>query len=154
MSPPGAWYAADVARLVGSGITRGCEDGTVFCPDEPTTRAQMAVFLHRAEARNRWVRSEGVSEDGFSYVEFRANANLTELRWRPQGMALVVRCTDTVDESGAIDPELEVSAFGYGKRTWFFGEYGVIEYYFGGDGRVRLVYAPPYRGQQRPDPAG
>ena len=139
---PGAWYAADVASLVASGITRGCGDGTVFCPDDPTTRGQMATFLHRAESRNRWVRSEGVSENG-PYVEFRATANLTELRWRPQGMALVVRCTDTVDESGAVAPELDVMAFGYGKLTWFFGEFGLIEYYFGDDGRVRLVYADP-----------
>ena len=46
----GAWYADDLARLVASGITRGCEDGTVFCPDDPTTRGQMATFLHRAES--------------------------------------------------------------------------------------------------------
>ena len=140
---PGAWYAAELARLVGSGITRGCGDGTVFCPDDPTTRGQMATFLHRAEGRNRWVWAEGVSEDG-PYLEFRVTANLTELRWRPQGMALVVRCTDAVDESGALAPQLDVIAFGYGKLTWFFGEYGVIEYYFGdADHQVRLVYADP-----------
>ena len=44
-----AWYAADVARLAASGITRGCGDGTRFCPDRDTTRGQMATFLHRAE---------------------------------------------------------------------------------------------------------
>ena len=43
-----AWYAADVARLAASGITRGCGDGTRFCPDRDTTRGQMATFLHRA----------------------------------------------------------------------------------------------------------
>ena len=140
---PGAWYAADVARLVRSGITSGCRDGTVFCPDRPTTRGQMAVFLHRAESRNRWVRTEGVSEDG-PYVEFRATVNLTELRWRPQGLALVVRCTDTIDdESGEIVPELDVFALGYGRLTWFFGEYGLIEYYFSDEGQVRLISADP-----------
>ena len=46
----GAWYAAEVARLAASGITRGCGDGTVFCPDQATSRAQMATFLHRAIA--------------------------------------------------------------------------------------------------------
>ena len=45
------WYAADVARLAASGITVGCEDGTLFCPDRNTSRAQMATFLHRAENR-------------------------------------------------------------------------------------------------------
>ena len=46
-----AWYAADVARLAASGITEGCGDGTVFCPRQDTTRAQMATFLHRG---SRW----------------------------------------------------------------------------------------------------
>ena len=44
-----AWYAADVARLAASGITKGCGDGTRFCPDEDTLRGQMATFLYRAE---------------------------------------------------------------------------------------------------------
>ena len=43
-----AWYAADVAKLAASGITKGCGDGTVFCPEEPTSRAQMATFIARA----------------------------------------------------------------------------------------------------------
>ena len=44
----GAWYGAEVAALAASGITRGCGDGTVFCPDQDTTRGQMATFLARA----------------------------------------------------------------------------------------------------------
>ena len=48
-----AWYASDVARLAASGITSGCGDGTDFCPDRPTTRAQMATFLARAVALPR-----------------------------------------------------------------------------------------------------
>ena len=47
----GAWYGPDVARLAHSGITKGCGDGTVFCPEQDTTRAQMATFLHRALTR-------------------------------------------------------------------------------------------------------
>ena len=46
--PSDAWYAPDVARLATSGITKGCGDGTRFCPDERTTRAQMATLLSRA----------------------------------------------------------------------------------------------------------
>ena len=49
--PDGAWYAAEVARLAASRITLGCGDGTVFCPQQDTTRAQMATFLWRAENR-------------------------------------------------------------------------------------------------------
>ena len=46
--PADAWYAADVAKLAASGVTTGCGDGTNFCPDQDTTRAQMAIFLARA----------------------------------------------------------------------------------------------------------
>ena len=49
--PSEAWFAIDVARLTASGITRGCGDGTNFCPSQDTTRGQMATFLHRAENR-------------------------------------------------------------------------------------------------------
>ena len=45
------WYAPDVTRLAASGITKGCGDGTVFCPGQDTTRAQMATFLWRAKRR-------------------------------------------------------------------------------------------------------
>ena len=43
-----AWFATDVGRLAASGITAGCGDGTRFCPERDTTRAQMATFLARA----------------------------------------------------------------------------------------------------------
>ena len=46
--PADAWYAAEVAGLAASGITRGCGDGSVFCPAGDTARAEMAVFLYRA----------------------------------------------------------------------------------------------------------
>ena len=46
--PGDAWYVAAVSSLVASDITHGCGDGTNFCPDDDTTRAQMATFLHRA----------------------------------------------------------------------------------------------------------
>ncbi len=42
-----AWYLADVARLRAAGITQGCGDGTNFCPNRVTTRAEMATFLYR-----------------------------------------------------------------------------------------------------------
>ena len=51
--PHNSWYAANVGRLAASGITRGCRDGTVFCPLGATTRGQMATFLHRAKNRSK-----------------------------------------------------------------------------------------------------
>ena len=50
-----AWFAADVARLAASGVTKGCGDGTAFCPGQDTTRAQMATFLWRVA----WPSSSG-----------------------------------------------------------------------------------------------
>ena len=47
--PSTAWYHQAVTALADSGITAGCaDDPPRFCPDQPTTRAQMATFLHRA----------------------------------------------------------------------------------------------------------
>ena len=46
--PGDAWYVAAVSSLVAANITHGCGDGTNFCPDDDTSRAQMATFLHRA----------------------------------------------------------------------------------------------------------
>ena len=46
--PGDAWYTADVEKFAAAGITVGCGGG-MFCPSGPTTRGQMATFLHRAE---------------------------------------------------------------------------------------------------------
>ena len=46
--PADAWYVKQVAALAASGVTKGCGDGTNFCPSRATTRAHMATFLHRA----------------------------------------------------------------------------------------------------------
>ncbi len=46
--PEGAWYSNEVSALKASGITTGCGNNRGFCPEDPTTRAQMAAFLHRA----------------------------------------------------------------------------------------------------------
>ncbi len=43
-----AWYRDDVGKLKASGITVGCKDGSIFCPNREVTRAQMATFLYRA----------------------------------------------------------------------------------------------------------
>ena len=63
--PLDAWYAAHVARLAISGITTGCGDGSVFCPDQDTTRAHMATFLYRGEGRAR----QPCRPAGFSHLD-------------------------------------------------------------------------------------
>ena len=37
-----------IGAIAAAGITIGCEDGTMFCPNVPLTRDQMASFLARA----------------------------------------------------------------------------------------------------------
>jgi regulation of enolase protein 1 (concanavalin A-like superfamily) len=44
--PPNYWAAAWIKQLVTEGITSGCGNGN-YCPEQPVTRAQMAVFLVR-----------------------------------------------------------------------------------------------------------
>ena len=42
-------HAANINAIADQGIALGCTlDGTLYCPDDPVTRAQMAAFLHRA----------------------------------------------------------------------------------------------------------
>ena len=43
-----AFWWPFVERMAELGVTEGCGDGANFCPDDPVTRAQMAVFLWRA----------------------------------------------------------------------------------------------------------
>jgi hypothetical protein len=46
--PPSHWSAAFIKQLAAEGITTGCGGGN-YCPEQPVTRAQMAVFLLRAK---------------------------------------------------------------------------------------------------------
>jgi hypothetical protein len=43
---PAYWAAAWIKQLVAEGIATGCGAST-YCPADPVTRAQMAVFLVR-----------------------------------------------------------------------------------------------------------
>ena len=43
-----SFHAPFIERMAELGVTRGCGDGSGFCPDRTVTRAQMAVFLSRA----------------------------------------------------------------------------------------------------------
>ena len=45
---PAGFHAPFIERMAELEITRGCGDGSGFCPDRRVTRAQMAVFLSRA----------------------------------------------------------------------------------------------------------
>ncbi len=44
---PGSTHARAIAAIAADGITQGCTE-TLYCPEDPVTRAQMASFLARA----------------------------------------------------------------------------------------------------------
>ena len=46
--PPSYWSASWIKQLAAEEITAGCGNGN-YCPEQPVTRAQMAVFLLRAK---------------------------------------------------------------------------------------------------------
>jgi hypothetical protein len=46
--PPGFWAAEHIYKIYYAGITSGCsQNPLMYCPEDPVTRAQMAVFLVR-----------------------------------------------------------------------------------------------------------
>jgi len=45
--PFGSFAVAWIEQLAAEGISGGCGNGN-YCPNDPVTRAQMAVFLARA----------------------------------------------------------------------------------------------------------
>jgi uncharacterized repeat protein (TIGR01451 family) len=47
--PPSHDFHDFIDTIARDGITAGCHDGTVFCPDDPNTRAEMAVFLLKSK---------------------------------------------------------------------------------------------------------
>ena len=71
--PPGAFYHDAVDFLVANGITSGCGAG-LFCPENPVTRGQVAVFLDKfndvVDARTLWavVESDGTLVRGHGVV--------------------------------------------------------------------------------------
>ena len=44
-------FCTDAVWAKNANITKGCADGSIFCPNDPVTRAQMVLFMRRmAEA--------------------------------------------------------------------------------------------------------
>jgi len=53
------WAFCNIEALAASGITSGCGNGN-YCPENPVTRAQMAVFLERGMRGSSYVPDPGV----------------------------------------------------------------------------------------------
>lgn len=65
--PTNYWSAAWIKQLAADGITGGCGSGN-YCPDDPVTRAQMAVFLLRAKYGSSYTPPTVGSISGFNDV--------------------------------------------------------------------------------------
>lgn len=63
----GHWAAAWIKQFATEGITGGCGAG-IYCPDNPVTRAQMAIFLLRAKYGSAYTPPAIGSGTGFSDV--------------------------------------------------------------------------------------
>ncbi len=79
-----AWYAPYIERIARLGISVGCNPrGTDYCPDDPVTRSQMALFLQRAfklpDADNDAPTFEDIDTDHYAYnaVEAISAADIT-----------------------------------------------------------------------------
>jgi hypothetical protein len=57
--PVGYWAAAWIKQLAAEGITGGCGTG-IYCPDATVTRAQMAIFLLKAEHGSSYAPSAAI----------------------------------------------------------------------------------------------
>jgi len=60
----GYWAAAWIKQLASEGITSGCGNGN-YCPDNPVTRAQMAVFLLKAKYGSGYIPPSVGASTGF-----------------------------------------------------------------------------------------
>lgn len=64
-------FEGDIERLAASGVTRGCNPpaNTLFCPDDPVERGQMAAFLVRAFGYSAGAGSDRFTDDDNSVFE-------------------------------------------------------------------------------------
>lgn len=87
-------HAEAIEYIADAGITRGCEDGSVYCPSEPVTRAQMASFLYRASGNGpvdptvNAAQLDGVDADNYVFAP-------------DGGVALLVRDADLTLTGGS-----------------------------------------------------
>lgn len=65
--PASYWAASWIEQLKADGITGGCDEDS-FCPDQPVTRAQMAIFLLRAKYSSSYTPPTVGASTGFTDV--------------------------------------------------------------------------------------
>lgn len=63
----GHWAEDWIEALKNDGITAGCGDGN-YCPEDPVSRAQMAVFLLKAKHGASYIPPDVGSDAGFDDV--------------------------------------------------------------------------------------
>lgn len=91
---PGSSHAGNIAAIRAIGVTLGCNsDGTMFCPNDSVTRAQMASFLVRAfgltpRANGPFTDADGIHEaniNAIAYAEITLGCNGAGTLFCPTG---------------------------------------------------------------------
>jgi hypothetical protein len=89
-------FHSDISWLADNGITKGCNPpaNTMYCPDGPVTRGQMAAFMHRfynsliPNVAFTWVSGSALSGDGVSVdARFNVSRNGYLLVWASADVA-------------------------------------------------------------------
>jgi hypothetical protein len=67
-------HAAGINWAASSGVTRGCADGSNFCPDQAVTRAEMATFMARLAGQGTSPSVNADKVDGLDADQLRGSA--------------------------------------------------------------------------------
>ncbi len=96
-------HAEGIEFMKDSGVSVGCQDGTVYCPDDPVTRAQMGTFMYRLSG-NDPATAPSVNADRVDGLD----AEDLQPRW-----ALIAADGTVVAQSGGISVANSDSGFYY-----------------------------------------
>ena len=75
--PASSEFCPWIEQLVADGVSSGCGDGSRFCPDQPVTRQQLALFLERAMRGTAAWDVDADLLDGFDSSDFVTAASQT-----------------------------------------------------------------------------
>src|SRR6266542_2478205 len=131
-----AFYHDDAHWLKEMGITLGC-GGTLFCPNDPVTRGQMAAFLHRASRVHElpgfalttldstgnvgWYTSVAVGVDGRPLISYFDAPNFDLKVAHCNDLACGAATITTLDSAGLVGlhTSITIGADGLGLISYF-----------------------------------
>ena len=120
-------FYTEIGKLAKAGITEGCDTaGTLFCPEEPVTRGQMAAFLYRALA------DQSVAPTTTTRRTTTTTINRTTTTTTPPGGQAAMKLVPVVTE-GLSQPLFLTHAPGDAARLFIVEKGGAIRLVLNGD---------------------